>query len=81
VNWKESAAAVRWNIQPFINGSYRTSTSTECFDNINPARKRVCAAFRSEARQISMTQYTLPASASTTAAGQNYCRFGVPKSY
>jgi acyl-CoA reductase-like NAD-dependent aldehyde dehydrogenase len=37
VNWKASAAAVRWNIQPFINGCYRRSNSAEFFDNINPA--------------------------------------------
>lgn len=37
MNWKDSAAAVRWNIQTFINGRYRPSASTELFDNINPA--------------------------------------------
>ena len=36
-NWKQAAAAVRWNIQPFISGRYRPSSSTERFDNINPA--------------------------------------------
>jgi len=36
MNWKESANAVRWNIQPFINGCYQPSTATERFDNINP---------------------------------------------
>jgi acyl-CoA reductase-like NAD-dependent aldehyde dehydrogenase len=37
MNWKGKAASVRWNIQPFINGRYRPSSSTEFFDNINPA--------------------------------------------
>jgi acyl-CoA reductase-like NAD-dependent aldehyde dehydrogenase len=37
MNWKESATAVNWNIQPFVNGRYRTSTSTEFFDKVNPA--------------------------------------------
>jgi acyl-CoA reductase-like NAD-dependent aldehyde dehydrogenase len=37
MNWKQLAAGVRWNIQPFINGRYRPSSSTERFDNINPA--------------------------------------------
>jgi acyl-CoA reductase-like NAD-dependent aldehyde dehydrogenase len=37
MNWKESATAVKWNIQPFINGRYRPSTSTEVFEKINPA--------------------------------------------
>jgi acyl-CoA reductase-like NAD-dependent aldehyde dehydrogenase len=36
-NWKQSAAAVRWNIQPFIEGRYRPSKSSKSFDNINPA--------------------------------------------
>jgi acyl-CoA reductase-like NAD-dependent aldehyde dehydrogenase len=37
MRWREAATAVSWNIEPFINGRYRRSTSTECFDNINPA--------------------------------------------
>ena len=41
MNWKQSAAAVRWNIQPFIDGRYRPSRSTELFDNINPATETV----------------------------------------
>jgi acyl-CoA reductase-like NAD-dependent aldehyde dehydrogenase len=36
MSWKESAKAVAWNIRPFINGRYKTSGSTESFDNINP---------------------------------------------
>jgi acyl-CoA reductase-like NAD-dependent aldehyde dehydrogenase len=36
-SWKQSATAIGWNIQPFINGRYRPSGSTEFFDNINPA--------------------------------------------
>jgi acyl-CoA reductase-like NAD-dependent aldehyde dehydrogenase len=41
MKWNESAAAIRWNIQPFINGRYRPSTSTELFDNIDPATETV----------------------------------------
>lgn len=41
VNWKERAAAVRWNVQPFIDGRYRPSTSTEFAQNVNPATETV----------------------------------------
>jgi acyl-CoA reductase-like NAD-dependent aldehyde dehydrogenase len=41
MNWKQSAAAIRWNIQPFINGRYRPSASKETLDNINPASETV----------------------------------------
>lgn len=37
MNWKELVTAVRWNIQPFVDGRYRPSTSIERFYNINPA--------------------------------------------
>jgi acyl-CoA reductase-like NAD-dependent aldehyde dehydrogenase len=37
MSWKQAAAGISWRIQPFINGCYRASTSTELFDNINPA--------------------------------------------
>lgn len=37
MNWIESASAVRWNIQPFIDGRYRPSRSSDLFDKINPA--------------------------------------------
>jgi acyl-CoA reductase-like NAD-dependent aldehyde dehydrogenase len=37
MNWRESAAEIRWNVRPFIDGRYHASTSTETFDNINPA--------------------------------------------
>lgn len=37
MNCRELAAAVRWNIQPFVDGRYRPSSSTELFDNVNPA--------------------------------------------
>jgi acyl-CoA reductase-like NAD-dependent aldehyde dehydrogenase len=39
--WKEAAGAVSWNVRPFINGRYRRSTSTDFFDNINPATETV----------------------------------------
>lgn len=37
MNWKELATAIHWKVEPFIDGRYRPSTSTEYFDNINPA--------------------------------------------
>src|SRR6202166_1461912 len=37
VSWKESAAAVDWNIRPFIGGCYRPSNASEFFEDINPA--------------------------------------------
>jgi len=37
---KNSAASIRWNIQPFIDGHYLASASTEQFNNINPATER-----------------------------------------
>jgi acyl-CoA reductase-like NAD-dependent aldehyde dehydrogenase len=37
MNWQERAAAVQWNIQPFIGGRYRRSTAETLIDNINPA--------------------------------------------
>jgi acyl-CoA reductase-like NAD-dependent aldehyde dehydrogenase len=40
MNWRQSAAAIKWNIQPFVDGRYRPSTSAEFFDNINPATER-----------------------------------------
>lgn len=37
MNWTESAAAVRWKIEPFIGGEYRRSSGGDSFDDINPA--------------------------------------------
>lgn len=37
MNWKSAAAAVRWNIKPFIGGEYQWSRCKEVFHNINPA--------------------------------------------
>ena len=34
---KRAADAIRWNVQPFVNGRYKPSASKESFDNINPA--------------------------------------------
>jgi len=53
VNWKESAAAVRWNIQPFIDGRYRPSIAAESFDNINPATEAtLCRVSAGNAQDI-----------------------------
>ena len=41
MNWKAFAAALRWNIQPFIDGRYRASVSKETFANINPASETI----------------------------------------
>jgi acyl-CoA reductase-like NAD-dependent aldehyde dehydrogenase len=45
MNWRELAVAVDWNVRPFINGRYRTSASTELFDNINPASEATLCRF------------------------------------
>ena len=37
MKWKDAAAAIRWNIRPFISGRYQRSSSAELFDNVNPA--------------------------------------------
>lgn len=53
MSWKEAAAAVHWNIQPFIDGRYRSSTATECFDNVNPANETVlCQAAVGSAAEV-----------------------------
>lgn len=37
MNWQQTASTVRWNVQPFIDGRYRSSNSAEHFDKLNPA--------------------------------------------
>jgi len=37
MSWKSNAAAVDWNIRPFIDGRFRASASGESIANINPA--------------------------------------------
>ena len=37
MSWAPAASAVRWNIQPFVDGRYRTSSASECVTNSNPA--------------------------------------------
>lgn len=39
-DWKERAAKVAWNVRPFIDGRYSDSSSSESFDNINPATEK-----------------------------------------
>jgi len=41
MNWKESASAIHWNIQPFIDGRYLGSASTDLFANVNPATEEI----------------------------------------
>jgi acyl-CoA reductase-like NAD-dependent aldehyde dehydrogenase len=36
-NWSTRAAAVRWNLRPFVDGEYGRSTASETFDDVNPA--------------------------------------------
>lgn len=40
-SWRDLAAAVSWNVRPFIGGRYRASRSNECFENIDPATEKV----------------------------------------
>lgn len=40
MNWQQRAAAVRWDIRPFINGRYQPSESSETFENIDPSTER-----------------------------------------
>jgi acyl-CoA reductase-like NAD-dependent aldehyde dehydrogenase len=37
MEWKRTAAAVHWNVQPFINGRYQPAICSDAFDHINPA--------------------------------------------
>src|SRR5688572_17730713 len=46
MSWRESAAGVRWNIQPFIAGRYRASAASEDVENIDPAMERPLCRFR-----------------------------------
>jgi acyl-CoA reductase-like NAD-dependent aldehyde dehydrogenase len=39
--WREAAVALRWNIQPFINGRSHYSASRQTIDNVNPATEAV----------------------------------------
>lgn len=41
MSWQGSAKAIRWNIQPFIDGRYQPSRAAELFDNIDPATETV----------------------------------------
>lgn len=37
MDWETKARAVKWNVHPFVGGTYRRSTSTKQFSHINPA--------------------------------------------
>jgi acyl-CoA reductase-like NAD-dependent aldehyde dehydrogenase len=41
LNWVQAADAIRWNIRPFVNGRYSSSSSKELFDNVNPANETI----------------------------------------
>lgn len=45
MNWKESAASIRWNIRPFIDGTYRPAGGTEELATINPATEVALCRF------------------------------------
>src|ERR1700730_3887902 len=40
-NWREAVRAIRWNVQPFVDGKYRRSGSAKDLENINPATESV----------------------------------------
>src|SRR5262252_251803 len=37
MDWHQQAATLGWKLQPFIGGHFRSSTSTELFEAVNPA--------------------------------------------
>jgi acyl-CoA reductase-like NAD-dependent aldehyde dehydrogenase len=43
--WQEWAAAVRWDVRPFIDGEYRDSHSTDPFENVNPADESILCEY------------------------------------
>jgi acyl-CoA reductase-like NAD-dependent aldehyde dehydrogenase len=43
--WKSMAPAVSWNIEPFIDGGYRSSTSDEQCHDVNPATEEPLCRF------------------------------------
>src|SRR5581483_11198829 len=43
--WVARASAVRWKVQPFINGAYRPSRAPRLVDTINPAVERCLFQF------------------------------------
>jgi acyl-CoA reductase-like NAD-dependent aldehyde dehydrogenase len=45
VDWPAAAAAVGWNVQPFVDGAYRGSGATELVDDVNPATEEVLCRF------------------------------------
>jgi acyl-CoA reductase-like NAD-dependent aldehyde dehydrogenase len=36
-DWRELAAAVKWRIEPFIDGEYRASAASEVYEDVDPA--------------------------------------------
>jgi acyl-CoA reductase-like NAD-dependent aldehyde dehydrogenase len=54
LGWNDAAAAVRWNIRPFIDGRYRPSNSGDYFENVNPAtEKTLCDVSAGDAVDVS----------------------------
>jgi acyl-CoA reductase-like NAD-dependent aldehyde dehydrogenase len=45
MSWRELARAVKWNVQPFIDGRYRPSASTGLIENIDPASETLLCSF------------------------------------
>jgi len=45
-SWKAAAAAVRWNIQPLIDGKRRSSQSELDYDNVNPATEEILCRYK-----------------------------------
>lgn len=53
MSWRESAAAVQWKIEPFIDGRYRPSMSAQSFETINPATETaLCRAAVGDADDV-----------------------------
>jgi hypothetical protein len=77
MNWKQAAADVRWNVQPFLQGRYRSSTSTDTYETVNPATETPLCQIPSEMEPTSTKRLRLHARDSTTVAGRSSLRRGV----
>ncbi len=53
MSWTERAAAVSWQVEPFVDGRYRASTTTETYENVNPATETVlCEVTQGSAEDV-----------------------------
>lgn len=59
MNWHKQASGIHWNVQPFIDGRYRPSTSADFIDNINPAtEKTLCSMPAGSAEDVDVAVRT-----------------------